>query len=211
VVVRHQIPRIKICGITNVADALQAAELGVDAIGLVFYAQSPRAISTIRAREVVHALGPFTTVVGLFVDADATEINAVLQQVPLQVLQFHGDEPAEFCKQFHRPWIKALRMKPGIDLLEAVNHFKEANGFLLDSYKAGVPGGTGEIFNWNEVPKKMSAPIIMAGGLNSGNVVEAIKTVRPYAVDVSGGVESEPGKKDLKKMKDFVEAVRQHE
>ena len=206
---KRKTSRIKICGITSVDDALNAAELGVDAIGLVFYAPSPRAISIATAREVVRAVGPFVTTVGLFVNADKHAIENVLQQVPLHVLQFHGDETALFCKQFHRPWIKALRMKPGVDMNNAVHDYVDADAVLLDSYKDGVPGGTGERFAWSEAPKNTRVPVIVAGGLNSGNVAEAINMMNPYAVDVSGGVESEPGKKDRKKMKSFVEAVRQ--
>ena len=206
--VPHTSTRIKICGITNVNDATNAIALGVDAIGLVFYASSPRAVSIVQAREIAQVVGPFVTVVGLFVDASANQVNEVLQHVSLHLLQFHGDESAEFCKQFHRPWIKALRMKAGIDLPKAVDPFKAANGILLDSYKAGVPGGTGETFNWSDVPKNLSLPVVLAGGLNADNVREAIQRVHPYAVDVSGGVESEPGKKDFKKMQTFVDRVR---
>lgn len=205
---RRNISHIKVCGITSVADALNAVKLGVDAIGLVFYEPSPRAISIPVARNIVHAVGPFVTTVGLFVNADKCVIEETLRQVPLHVLQFHGDESPEFCKQFRRPWIKALRMKPGVNMQSAVLEYIEADAILFDSYKEGVPGGTGEKFAWSELPEKILPPIIVAGGLNAANVSAAIKMVAPYAVDVSGGVESEPGKKDLLKMKAFVDAVK---
>jgi phosphoribosylanthranilate isomerase len=205
---RRKTSCIKVCGITRVADAIDAVELGVDAIGLVFYASSPRAISVPRARDIVRALGPFVTTVGLFVNADKHDIEEILQQVPLHILQFHGDEAASFCRQFHRPWIKALRMKPGIDIHDAVLQYAEADAVLLDSYKDGVPGGTGEKFVWSALPENIQMPIIVAGGLNPGNVATAIDIMRPYAVDVSGGVESEPGKKDRQKIQAFVQAVK---
>jgi len=200
--------RIKMCGFTNAADAMNAVALGVDAIGLVFYAPSPRAVSIAQARAIAQAVGPFVTVVGLLVDASTSQVNEILEHVSLHVLQFHGDETAAFCKQFHRPWIKALRMKPGMDLLQTASAFKEANALLLDSYKVGTPGGTGETFDWETIPGNLSLPIVLAGGLNADNVQDAIMQVHPYAVDVSGGVESESGIKDAQKMRDFVEAVK---
>lgn len=205
---RQKIAHIKVCGITRVVDALNAIELGVDALGLVFYAPSPRAISVAVAREIVCAAGPFVTTVGLFVNADKNSIEGILQQVPLHVLQFHGDETPAFCKQFHRPWIKALRMKPGVDIQKTVHEYADADAVLFDSYKEGVPGGTGEKFSWGEIPQNISMPVIVAGGLNVTNVAAAINAINPYAVDVSSGIEGEPGKKDLKKMKAFVDAVK---
>ena len=198
---------IKVCGITNVADAMAAVELGVRVIGLVFYAPSPRAVSVSTARAIVDALGPFVTTVGLFVNADKQTVEAVLQQVPLQVLQFHGDEEPAFCQQFNRPWIKALRMKPGMDVANALQRYRDASAILLDSYKEGVPGGTGETFAWGALPDHLAVPVIVAGGLNADNVAAAISTMHPYAVDVSSGVEREPGKKDSQKIQAFIEAV----
>jgi len=184
---RRKAAHIKICGITSVGDALSAVQLGVNAIGLVFYAPSPRAVSIRLARDIARATGPFVTTVGLFVNADKDAVEAVLQQVPLHVLQFHGDETPLFCKQFHRPWIKAVRMKPGIDIHNVAQLYADADAVLLDSYKEGVPGGTGEMFTWSEAPKNIKVPVIVAGGLNSGNVAAAINVMNPYAVDVSGG------------------------
>jgi len=212
-VTASQSPRIKICGITRPEDAALALALGVDAIGLVFFAASSRAVTLAQAKQIVRTVGPFVTVTGLFVNADVSLVNDVLQQVPLQVLQFHGEESAEYCAQFHRPWIKALRVAPDIRLMDSLQAYRNATAILFDTYKPGVQGGTGDVFDWNLVTReKLSAlgdmPIILAGGLNAGNVAEAIQRVNPYAVDVSGGVESEPGKKDPQKMAKFVEAVR---
>jgi phosphoribosylanthranilate isomerase len=206
-------PRIKICGITLPEDAMVARDLGVDAIGLVFYAASPRAVTLAQAKQIARVAGPFVSVTGLFVNAEASVVEGILQQVPLHVLQFHGEEPAEFCAQFHRPWIKALRMSPDINLEKSLQNYQGASGILFDTYKAGVQGGTGEVFDWGLLVEKSlstagNLPVVLAGGLNAGNVTEAIRAVRPYAVDVSGGVESQLGKKDPKMMADFVDAVR---
>jgi len=206
-------PRIKICGITRPEDAAVVLALGVDAIGLVFYGASPRAVTPAHAKQIARAVGPFVSVTGLFVNADVSTINEVLEHVPLQVLQFHGEESAEFCEQFHLPWIKALRMSPDANLNVAFQTYRKAAGILLDTYKPGVQGGTGEVFDWHlaaqkNLPQRGDLPVILAGGLTAANVSEAIDTVHPYAVDVSGGVESEPGKKDPLKMAGFVEAVR---
>jgi phosphoribosylanthranilate isomerase len=207
-VLQQPTPRIKICGITQVADAEAAVGLGVQAIGLVFYAGSPRAVAPAQAYAIARAVGPFVTVTGLFVNATMDDINAVLQQVPLQLLQFHGDESPEFCQQFQRPWIKALRMAPEVNLPAELQRYRHASGILLDSYKPGVAGGTGETFDWKRVQLQHDMALVLAGGLNPQNVAEAIRMVRPYAVDVSGGVESEAGKKNHGKMRAFVEAVR---
>jgi len=199
--------RIKICGITRVEDALAAAELGVDAIGLVFYAPSPRAVSVEQAVSIVQALPPFVTTVGLFVNAPVDEVNNVLQQVPLDLLQFHGDESAEYCAQYQRPYIKALRMNPDVDITLAGAAYTNTQGILLDSYVAGTHGGTGQSFDWTNVPVGLKKPIILAGGLSPDNVATAIAAVQPWAVDVSGGVESGKGVKDAGKMAAFCEAV----
>ena len=199
--------RIKICGITRSVDAVVAAQLGADAIGLVFYEPSPRAVSAAQAQAIVDDLPPFVTTVGLFVNAAVAEVQAVLQQVPLDVLQFHGDESAEYCGQFERPYIKALRMQAGVDIVAASAAYSDAQGILLDSYVAGVQGGTGQVFDWSDVPGGLKKPIILAGGLAPENVAAAIKVVQPWAVDVSGGVEADKGIKDRDKMAAFCEAV----
>lgn len=200
--------RSKICGITRVEDALAAAREGADAIGLVFYAQSPRAVDVARAREILRALPPFVTSVGLFVNALRAEIEEVLREVPLDLLQFHGDEQAEDCEGFGRPYIKALRVRPGLPIREQCADFASAAGILLDSYVPGVPGGTGEAFDWSLVPADLEMPVILAGGLDAQTVTAAIARVRPYAVDVSGGVEQAKGIKDPLKIAAFMQAVR---
>jgi len=200
--------RSKICGITRVEDALAAAQAGADAIGLVFYAKSPRAVSVQQAREIIAALPPFVTTVGLFVNASRCELNEILEAVPLDLLQFHGDETPEACDGYHRPWIKALRVRAGDDLEAECKRYARASGILLDTYVAGVPGGTGAAFDWALVPGHLSKPIILAGGLNPHNVGAAIAQVRPYAVDVSGGVEQAKGIKDAARIDAFLDAVR---
>lgn len=201
--------RSKICGITRIEDALAAVEAGADAIGFVFYAKSPRAVDVRQARAIIAELPPFVTTVGLFVDASRCELNEILEVVPLDLLQFHGDEAPEDCEGYHRPWIKALRVRPGDDLEAACQRYAGARGILFDTYVAGVPGGTGEAFDWSLVPARLSKPIILAGGLSAANVGEAIAQVRPYAVDVSGGVEQAKGIKDAAKIEAFMQAVRQ--
>lgn len=200
--------RSKICGITRIEDALAAVEAGADAIGLVFYAKSPRAVSVQQARTIIAALPPFVTTVGLFVDASRCELGEILDAVPLDLLQFHGDETPAACDGFHRPYIKALRVKPGDDIAAQVALYKNASGVLLDTYVPGIPGGTGEAFDWSLVPAQLSKPVILAGGLTVENVAQAITQVRPYAVDVSGGVESAKGIKDASKINAFMQAVR---
>ncbi|TBU90547.1 phosphoribosylanthranilate isomerase [Phytopseudomonas dryadis] len=200
--------RCKICGITRIEDALAAVEAGADAIGLVFYPRSPRAVSVAQAGEIVAALPPFVTTVGLFVDMPRAELAQLLERVPLDLLQFHGEESAEQCEGFARPYIKALRVRPGDDIAVRVAAYPGARGVLLDTYVAGVPGGTGEAFDWSLVPPRLSKPVVLAGGLTADNVAEAIARVRPYAVDVSGGVEASKGIKDVHKMNAFVRAVR---
>ncbi|MFB1635189.1 phosphoribosylanthranilate isomerase [Pseudomonas sp. AP-1] len=201
--------RSKICGITRIEDALAAAEAGADAIGFVFYAKSPRAVDVRQARAIIAELPPFVTTVGLFVNASRCELNEILEVVPLDLLQFHGDETPADCEGYHRPWIKALRVRPGDDLEAACQLYAGARGILLDTYVAGVPGGTGEAFDWSLVPARLSKPIILAGGLSAENVGQAIAQVRPYGVDVSGGVEQAKGIKDAAKIEAFVRAVKQ--
>ncbi|MFK3775387.1 phosphoribosylanthranilate isomerase [Pseudomonas sp. NPDC089406] len=201
--------RSKICGITRIEDALAAAEAGADAIGFVFYAKSPRAVDVRQARAIIAELPPFVTTVGLFVNASRCELNEILEVVPLDLLQFHGDETPADCEGFHRPWIKALRVRPGDDIEAACREYSGARGILLDTFVPGVPGGTGEAFDWSLVPATLSKPIILAGGLSADNVAQAIRQVRPFAVDVSGGVEQAKGIKDAAKIEAFMQAVRQ--
>jgi phosphoribosylanthranilate isomerase len=200
--------RSKICGITRVQDALAAVEAGADAIGLVFYAKSPRAVSVEQAAAIVQALPPFVTCVGLFVNMPRDDVQAVLQRVPLDLLQFHGDESPVDCEGYGRPYIKALRVRPGEDLAATMALYAGARGILLDTFVEGVPGGTGAAFDWSLVPPDVAKPIILAGGLEASNVAAAIRQVRPYAVDVSGGVEASKGIKDAVKIRAFVHAVR---
>ncbi|MQA53390.1 phosphoribosylanthranilate isomerase [Pseudomonas piscis] len=200
--------RSKICGITRIEDALAAVAAGADAIGLVFYAKSPRAVNVQQARAIIAALPPFVTTVGLFVNASRCELGEILDAVPLDLLQFHGDESAAACEGYHRPYIKALRVKAGDDIAAACQAFPGASGILLDTYVEGVPGGTGEAFDWSLVPQGLSKPIILAGGLSADNVALAIAQVRPYAVDVSGGVEQSKGIKDPARIQAFMQAVR---
>lgn len=200
--------RSKICGITRVEDALLAAEAGADAIGLVFYAKSPRAVDVRRAREIVAALPPFVTTVGLFVDMPRGELNGILDAVPLDLLQFHGDETPADCAGYQRSYIKALRVRPGEDIAARCAGYPQAAGILLDTFVPGVPGGTGEAFDWSQVPENPGCPIVLAGGLTPDNVAEAIRQVRPWAVDVSGGVEAGKGIKDAARVRAFLAAVR---
>jgi len=202
------IVRSKICGITRVEDALIAAEAGADAIGLVFYGKSPRAVSVQQARAIVAALPPFVTTVGLFVNASRCELNEILDAVPLDALQFHGDEQPADCEGFHRRWYKALRVKAGDDIRAQAARYAGASAILLDTFVAGVPGGTGEVFDWSLIPADLPKPLILAGGLTPGNVRQAIAEVRPFAVDVSGGVELSKGIKDAASVHEFVRQVR---
>jgi phosphoribosylanthranilate isomerase len=198
--------RVKICGMTRQQDADFAAKSGADAIGLVFYAPSPRAVTIAQAQEVVSTLAPFTTVVALFVNPSEKDVNDCLTALPIDIIQFHGDESAEFCEQFNKPYIKAVRMKPETELNEIANKYASSQALLLDAYQDGVPGGTGKTFDWSLI-EQIDKPIILAGGLNEKNVKKAIEQVRPYAVDVSGGVEAEKGIKSHEKMRTFLREV----
>ncbi len=200
--------RSKICGITRIEDALAAVQAGADAIGFVFYPKSPRAVTFQQARDIIRALPPFVTTVGLFVNTSRCEMGELLDAVPLDLLQFHGDEAVADCDGWHRPYIKAVRVKAGDDIAAACRAFPSASGILLDTYVEGVPGGTGEAFDWSLIPQGLSKPVILAGGLTPDNVAAAIAQVRPYAVDVSGGVEASRGIKDHAKIQAFIEAVR---
>lgn len=203
--------RVKFCGLTRPEDADIAASLGVDAIGLVFYAPSPRAVSIEQARHVIAALPAFVTVVGLFVNPSIAEVDTVLTELPIDLLQFHGDESAEQCEYYDWPYIKAVRMRDDVDLYAFAAQHARARGLLLDTYQQGVPGGTGVSFDWARVPAELNCPVILAGGLTAENVGLAIEQVRPFAVDVSGGIESAKGIKDLEKMKAFMRSVERVE
>lgn len=200
--------RVKICGITRVEDALAAAQAGADAIGLVFYEHSPRHVDIVQAAQLAAALPPFVTSVGLFVNADEAFVREVLANVPLDLLQFHGDESPEYCAQFDRPYLKAIRVKSGVDLLQCAAHFHTAKGLLLDAHVEGIPGGTGATFDWSLIPQALPLPVILSGGLNAENVAAAIEQVRPYAVDVSSGVEVSKGVKDAAKIARFLQEVK---
>lgn len=196
--------RVKICGITRPEDGVEAARLGADAIGLVFYPKSPRAVTLAQAKAVVEALPPFVTTVALFVDPDPAEVELVLGAVAPDLLQFHGSESPEFCSEFGHPWIKAIAMRDGTDPAAEMARYRQGRGVLLDTYLPGVPGGTGERFNWDLIPAQLADQIILAGGLTPENVAEAIKQVHPYAVDVSGGVEAGKGIKDAARVAAFI-------
>jgi phosphoribosylanthranilate isomerase len=200
--------RIKICGITRIEDALAAVAAGADAIGFVFYAKSPRAVTSAQAGAIIAALPPFVTTVGLFVDMPRAELKQLLEVVSLDLLQFHGDESPADCAGYGRPYIKALRVKPGDDVAAAIARYPDASGVLLDTYVAGTPGGTGEAFDWSLVPRNAAKPVILAGGLTPENIGEAVRQVCPYAVDVSGGVEASKGIKDAAKIQAFIQRAR---
>lgn len=200
--------RSKICGITREQDLQVAVAAGADALGFVFYDKSPRNVSLQQAVGLLHTLPPFVTSVGLFVDPSEVFVREVLAQVPLDVLQFHGDEAPEFCRQFGRPYLKAIRVRQGVDLVECAARYADAQALLLDAYVEGVQGGTGESFDWALIPKKLSLPVILSGGLHPGNVAVAVRAVRPYAVDVSSGVEASKGIKDAAKVAAFINEVR---
>ncbi len=199
--------RIKICGLTRPQDVRAAVDHGADAIGFVFYPPSPRAVSIEQAAELVALLPPFVTSVGLFVNAAEEQINDVLEHVPLQLLQFHGDEAEADCARYGRPWIKAARMRAGIDLIEFFSLHPRAGGILLDAFVEGYGGG-GKTFDWSLIPEGFGRPLVLSGGLDAGNVVEAVRRVRPWAVDVSSGVESDKGIKDVAKIAAFIAGVR---
>jgi len=201
--------RIKICGITRPEDALTAVTEGADALGLVFSAVSPRNISAARAADVVAAVPPYVTVVGLFLDAPRAEIERVLTRVRLSALQFHGDESAEDCRGFNLPYIKAVAMAGMSDPQAYAARFPEAQGFLFDSHAPGQRGGLGQTFDWHALPAAFGRPVILAGGLNPSNIAAAVRQVRPYAVDVSSGVEASKGIKDPVKVRAFIQAVRE--
>ena len=199
---------IKICGITREQDALAAAHCGANAVGFVFYAKSPRAVTPARAAALMCVLPPFVTSVALFVDADVAAVKHTMAMARADLLQFHGDESPAYCRQFGVPYLKALRVRPGVDLLQYARDYHDAKALLLDAYVEGTPGGTGATFDWALIPKNLPLPVVLSGGLTPENVTVAIKAVRPWAVDVSSGVESARGIKDAAKIAAFVTGVR---
>jgi phosphoribosylanthranilate isomerase len=205
--VRFVTTRVKICGITRLDDAQAAVRLGAHALGFVFYAKSPRHVAPEHAARIIADLPAFVTTTALFVDASREYVEQVVATTGIDLLQFHGNESADFCTGFGRPYIKALRMKPGLDILGAMQEYASARGMLLDAYRAGVPGGTGEAFDWARIPASVGPQIILAGGLKPDNIRSAIAQVNPFAVDVSGGVEAAKGVKDHNKLKQFIEEV----
>ncbi|HPV32373.1 MAG TPA: phosphoribosylanthranilate isomerase [Methylotenera sp.] len=199
--------RVKICGITRPEDALVAVDLGVDALGLVFYAPSPRNVTIATAADVARQIPAFVSVVGLFVNAEPSFVEEVIANVGLSLLQFHGDETPEDCERFGLPYIKAIRVKADTNLVQYARDFTSAKALLLDTYTEGVAGGTGQLFDWNLIPSALPKPVILAGGLQANNVAQAIWQVKPYAVDVSGGVEATKGIKDAQKIAAFMQQV----
>lgn len=206
--------RVKICGITRAEDAHAAVAAGADAIGFVFYPPSPRYVSPQVAATIVRELPPFVSTVGLLVNPAESEVRELLQQLPLSLLQFHGEESNEFCRQFRHPWIKALPVRESGAVDAAIAAYPDANGILLDAWHPQLKGGTGQSFDWKSFPQRSSRPLVLAGGLNPDNVADAIRATRPYAVDVSGGVEAaaadgspRKGIKDADLIKAFIAAV----
>lgn len=200
--------RVKICGITREADASAAVEYGADALGFVFYPGSPRHIDIEQAAELVAALPPFVASVALFMDAEADYVREVLAAVPIDLLQFHGSESPEFCASFDRPYIKSVPMGGGVNPSEYAARYRESRGFLLDSNAVGQAGGTGHTFDWSEVPDLGGRPLVLAGGLNPDNVADGVRALRPWAVDVSSGVEADKGLKDHARMQRFIEEIK---
>jgi len=200
--------RVKICGITTVDMAQEAVKQGADAIGLVFYPPSPRCVSIQQAVEIVASLPAFVTAVGLFVNEQADEIRNIISETRINLLQFHGNECPDYCASFDFPYIKALRMSDDIDLFQKRLDYSRAQSLLLDTYRAGIPGGTGEAFDWDRIPGELAGEIILAGGLEADNITRAIQMVKPYAVDVSGGVESSKGVKSPDKIRQFMQGVK---
>jgi phosphoribosylanthranilate isomerase len=199
--------RIKICGLTRDQDVHNAVVEGADALGFVLYAPSPRAVSAEQAAQLIQKVPAFVTTVALFVNEGADEIQRALKLCPFDLLQFHGDESPDFCRQFNRPYMKAIRVRSAEDIHSAVQQYPDAKALLLDAYVENLPGGTGQAFDWRLIPQ-LSIPWVLAGGLNANNVADAINQVQPFAVDISGGVEASKGIKDKQKIKDFISEVR---
>ena len=203
--------RIKICGLKSADMALHASRCGADAVGLVFHKPSPRYVAPDEAARIAQALPPYVMAVGLFVDLPAGEIRDILARVPLQMLQFQGDEPPDFCESFRMPYVRAVRMEQGADLLEYAGRFSRARALLLDAHVPGLAGGTGQAFDWKEIPRDLPIPVILSGGLTPENVGRAVREVKPWAVDVSSGVEAERGVKDPRKIEEFIRSVRRED
>ncbi|WP_298447270.1 phosphoribosylanthranilate isomerase [uncultured Marinobacter sp.] len=199
--------RVKICGLTRAEDVLAAVSEGADAIGFVFYEPSPRAVTIEQAEVLARYVPAFVSVVGLFVNPQKEQVREVLSRVPLDLLQFHGDETSEFCEQFDRRWVKAIRVQRAGQIEQAFNDYKRASGLLVDAWDPDRYGGTGHSFNWDLIPPERALPLILAGGLSSDNVSGAVEKVRPWAVDVSGGVEKSKGIKDIEKITEFIREV----
>lgn len=199
--------RVKICGITRVEDAQVAAQAGADAIGLVFYPASPRCVDVPQARAICRVVPPFVSVVGLFVNSPREAVDAILEAVPIDVLQFHGSEPAAYCAAFSRPYIKAIGVQADVDPQALMKVHPHASGFLLDAYQPDIHGGGGVSFDWSQVPASRDRPLILAGGLTPENVAGAIERLRPFAVDVSSGVEQRKGIKSAAKIQAFMRGV----
>ena len=203
--------RVKICGIREQAHARVAWEAGADAIGFVFYGPSPRYVQAEEAAPIAASLPPYVVAVGLFVNASEAEVRGVLERVSLDLLQFQGDEPPDFCAKFGKPFVRAVRMEKGTELLEYARRFSAAKALLLDAHAPGIPGGTGRTFDWSEIPPGLQIPLILSGGLTADNVGRAVREVRPWAVDVSSGVESGRGVKDPRKIVEFIRSVRRED
>ena len=201
--------RVKICGFTRIEEAVYAARQGVDAIGLVFYPPSPRHVEIEQAIRIVNALPAFTSVVALFVDEQEARIREVLARVPIDCLQFHGDEPAEASRIYDKRYIKAVSMREDIDIAALAHHYHDAAGLLLDAFHPDAKGGTGSQFDWAMIPKSCTLPVILAGGLDETNAKQAVQAVRPYALDVSSGVETAKGIKDSLKIAAFIKQVNE--
>lgn len=199
--------RVKICGLTSIEDAQTVVEAGADAIGLVFYEPSPRHVEIEQAAQIAKNIPAFVSKTALFVNPDESYVEQVLAAVDIDLLQFHGDETVEFCEQFDKPYIKAVRMQQDTDLEAIAKTYSSASGLLLDAYVPGIPGGTGEKFNWDWIPNDLSLKVILAGGLSADNVQHAIAAAQPWAVDVSGGVELKKGVKSSEKVYEFMKTV----
>lgn len=208
-IIKNDITAIKICGLTSAENALEVVRLGVDAIGLVFYSESPRNVDLEVARQIVTHLPPFVSSVGLFVNPTRDQVLQTLELIDLTLLQFHGDEKPDFCSGFRKPYIKAVRVTDDVDLIEYGSMYAGASGLLLDAYSQGARGGTGETFDWDLIPSELEIPIVLAGGLTPNNVAAAIDCVRPWAVDVSSGVEGAlKGLKETILVRDFINEVK---
>ncbi|GJL75308.1 phosphoribosylanthranilate isomerase [Nitrosomonas sp.] len=201
--------RVKICGITRVEDVISAVKWGADAIGFVFWPKSARYVTPQQASRIAAKIPPFINTVGVYVDPEPDWVEETAAAAKLSLLQFHGNEEPDFCAQFSLPYIKAIRVKDDVDLLQYANQYHMARGLLLDTYEKSMPGGTGHVFDWRLIPQHLPLPVILSGGLNAGNVAAAVKQVRPWAVDVSSGVETAKGIKDAQKIFAFMQGVRE--